>query len=154
MSRSLLLGCLSRVMVVFWKVPASAVQPCNERAREHVFQQLGLADTATEDEFFLQMQFHEVPDFHRNLCRDALFRRLASCRLIVDLCGTKICCYLRLVPRFEQCSVHVKETGTVRRVFLLDNLALVLFLTKGRARSFHVLAVIRRIYGIAYRTNC
>ena len=37
---------------------------------------------------------------------------------------------------------------------MLDNLALVLLLTKGRTLSFHVLAVIRRIYGIAYRANC
>ena len=34
----------------------------SERAGEHAFQQLGLADTATEDEFF-ETQFGKVPDF-------------------------------------------------------------------------------------------
>ena len=42
----------------------------------------------------------------------------------------------------------------VRILHLLDNLALVLLLTKGRTRSFPVLAVIRRIHGIAYCANC
>ena len=42
----------------------------------------------------------------------------------------------------------------VRTLLLLDNLALVLLLTKGQTRSFLVLAVIRRVFGIANSANC
>ena len=53
--------------------------------------------------------------------------------------------------RAVQCACE--RHRNVRILFLLDNLAMVLWLTRGRTRSLPVLAVIRRINGTAFRAN-
>ena len=117
----------------------------SERAREHAFQKLELADPAPEDESH-EMEHVEVPDFS-GFCGGLLS---VDPWHIVD-CGR----FVRdediwpFETRSALRSVH--SAWNVRFLFLLDNVALVLLLTKGRTLSFPVHALIRRIYGIAYR---
>ena len=63
----------------------------SEGAREHAFQQLGLADTATEDEYS-EMEYEEVQDFP-DICAEMLSADAG-----------------RFVQK--QCSVRVKDTRT------------------------------------------
>ena len=123
----------------------------SERARQHAFQQLGLADRALEDEFH-EMEYEEVPDVTEN-CAELL---PVEARHLVD--------YGRFVrdedfflskhgPRSERCGLCVKGIGMCVKLFLLDNLALVLLLMRGSTRSSLVLTVMRRRHGIAYRAN-
>ena len=76
-----------------------------------------------------------VPQF----VQGCILQMLGIFSFMVVSCGTK------RIARFEQCSLLVKDISIVRKLFLLDNLALVLLITKGRMRSLPVLAVIRRI---------
>ena len=73
---------------------------------------------------------------------------------MVDLRGTKIFFLFEARSAFRAVQCSCERHQNVPMLFLLDNLVLVLLLTKGRVRSFLVLAVIRRIYGIAHRANC
>ena len=79
-----------------------------------------------------------------------IFAPRCSLQTLVDLCGTKIFCHSRLVPRFQQVQCACERHVNVRILFLLGNLALVCVVDQG----FLVLAVIRSICGTAYRANC
>ena len=81
-----------------------------ERAHEHVFQHLGLADPAPEDEF-LEVECEEIPDIPCNLCRAALRRRLASCRLWWFRLGREHFATRNAVRASEQCNLLVKDIG-------------------------------------------
>ena len=78
----------------------------------------------------------------RDLCRYALsvgtWRLVDYGRLLRDECA--------LLPEARHWNVRI--------LLLLDKLALVSLLTKGRKLSFPVHAVTRRTYGIAHRANC
>ena len=76
---------------------------------------------------------------------------MLSLSIMIVSCGTKT--YSKRGPRFDQCCVRVKDTEMCAYFsFSTIRLWFCLLLTKGRTRSFPVLAVMRRIYGIAYRT--
>ena len=94
----------------------------------------------------------EVPDFPE-ICAELLLYMLGILSIMDVSCGMRTFCYSKRGPHFEQCSLLVKDIGRCVYFFLLDSMALVLLLTKGRTLSFPVLAVIRRIYGIAYRAK-
>ena len=80
----------------------------SERAREHAFQQFGLADQALEDEFH-EMEYEEIPDFPKN-CAELLFlQMLGILSVMVVSCGTRTFCYSKRGPRFEQCNQLVRS---------------------------------------------
>ena len=101
----------------------------SERAWEHAFQQLGFADLAPGDEF-PEMECEEVPDFPE-ICAELLsvdaWRLVDNGRFVRD--ETILLLETRSALRAVQsaCERH----RNVRKIFLLDNLALVLLLTKG-----------------------
>ena len=122
---------VSLVMVVFLNALASAVRPAVSVPGSTLSNKWG-SPTRQEDEFF-ETEFEEVP-------RCSL-HTLGVLSIVVDLGGTKIFLLLeaRFVLRAVQCA---KERHlNVRILFLLDNLALVVLLIKGRTRSFPDLAV-------------
>ena len=117
-----------------------------QRALEHAFQQLGFADTATED-LFSEVEFEEFPDFSE-ICAEVLsvdaWRLVDDGRFVRD--EDILPLEARSALRAVQCACE--RHRNVRILQLLDKLALVLLLTKGRTRSFLVLTVFRRTYGI------
>ena len=134
----------SRIMVAYWIALASAVwQAVNVPGNS--FPTIGACRDGDGRRGFLR--------------RDIVPRRslwtLGVLSIIVDMCGTRMFCYSRLVPRFEQCSVRVNDMGMCAYLpFSPMYLAMGLLLTKGRTRSFLVFAVIRRTHGTAYRAIC
>ena len=74
--------------------------------------------------------------------------------IMVVSCGTRTFCHSKRGPRFEAVQSACERHRNVRVLFLLDKLALVLLLTKGRILSSPVLAVIRLIHGFAHRASC
>ena len=113
--RSLLLGCL-RVVERHGRVLERSPFPSpagSERASEHAFRQLGLAESGPADDF-LELEHEQVPDR----------RRLASCRLWSFRAGR------------GHAATACERHQNMRILFLLDNLALFLLLSKGRTRFF------------------
>ena len=153
--RSLLLGCLRKRGGSFATrtAPVSVVArhgrvlersrfrgPAgSEHAREHAFQYLRLTDRSPD-----------FPEMCAELLTADTWHLVDYGRFVWDedilLIETRSA--LRAVQ--SACERH----RNARKLFLHDNLALVLLLTRRRTRSFLVLAVIRRKYGIAYRANC
>ena len=147
MYRSLLLGCFKE-RVVFRFAPVSLVarhgrvlerfrfrSPAgSERAPEHAFQQLGLTDSASENEFS-EMEFEGVSDFFE-ICAEMLsvyaWRLVDYGRFVRDEDISLL--EARSVLGLVQCACERRRNVRIR--FLLENLALVLPLTKRRSRSF------------------
>ena len=114
----------------------------SERAQEHAFQHLELAGQAPEDESH-EMEYEEVPDFPE-ICAELLS---VDAWHLVD--------YGHFV--LDEDTMLLETRSALRAVQSaceeIEMCALVLLLTKGRTRSFPVLAVIRRI-SIRNSTPC
>ena len=110
----------------------------SEGAREHAFQQLGLADTATEDQYS-ETEYEEVQDFP-DICAEMLSADAGRFVRDEDILPLEARSALPAV----QCACE--RHPNVRILFLLGNLASVVVVDQG----FLVLALIRSIHGIAY----
>ena len=113
---------------------------------------MGLAESGPADEF-LELEYEEVPVLLEICAELSLRRRVASCRLWLFLVRDEDTLLLETRSARRAVQSSCEKHRHVRVLFLLDNLALILLLTKGRTWSFPMLAVIRRIHGIAYHAN-
>ena len=129
--------CLSRRASWLFFGTLSLPQPGGrEGAREHAFQQLGLADTATEDEYS-EMEYEEVQDFP-DICAEMLSADAG--RFVRDE---------DILPLEARSALPAVQCACERHpIVRIPGIGCVV------DQGFLVLAVIRSICGIAYRANC